>query len=111
MDREQLIERMQHEASAMAQRVGDSASGSLLDMAEVERMIYDQCDRLKAGLLQQWVEQAKDDAGRPCCPRCGGGMKHKGREPRTSVCVGGQVTLTRTRWWCNACRASFFPGG
>lgn len=111
MDRKQLIERMQDEASATAERLGVSASGSLLDLAEVERRIYAECDRLKASLLQQWVEQATDDSGQPSCPRCGGVMKAKGREPRTSACVGGQVTVKRTRWWCGACRAAFSPGG
>lgn len=111
MDREQLMERMANEASTTAQRLGASASGSLLDLAEVERAIYAECDRLKASLLQQWVEQASDDSGRPACPRCGGVMKHKGREPRSSACVGGQVTVKRTRWWCDACGAAFSPGG
>ena len=111
MDREQLIERMRSEAASAAQRIGTSASGSLLGLAEVERAIYAECDRLKASLLQQWADQAKDDSGRPCCPRCGGPMQHKGRSDRTSVCVGGQVTIRRPRWWCDACRASFSPGG
>lgn len=111
MDREHLIERMRERAAEVAKRVGDSASGSLLDLQEVEAAIYAECDRLKAQWLQTWADQAKDDSRRTPCPRCGGKMKQKERSPRTSACVGGQVAVQRTRWWCDACQASFSPGG
>lgn len=111
MEREQLMERMRMDAATTAERVAKSASTSLMDLAEVERTIYAECDKLKANLLQRWAEEARDDAGRPSCPRCGGSMKHKGRSSRTSQCVGGEVTVERVRWWCDACKASFSPGG
>jgi uncharacterized protein with PIN domain len=111
MDRTELMERMTRDAQQAVAALGREASGSRQDLAMMERQIYDTCDRLKATLLQTWVDQARDDSPRPVCPTCGGPMRQKERSNKTSACMGGQVTVARTRWWCDACKASFFPSG
>ena len=111
MDRQAMLERMRAEALAVAERVAAGASGSRQDMAAMERLIYAQADAMKARMLQAWVQEARDDSDRPCCPHCGGPMRHRGSRPRTLACVGGQVTVERKRYWCGACKASFSPSG
>ena len=111
MDRKQLIETLQQEMADIAETLGQNASGSRQDMAAMEQKIYSACDGLKAKILQAWVDAAADDSDRPRCPHCGGVMRNKGHSEKTSACQGGQVTVNRVRWWCDACKASFFPSG
>ena len=111
MDREALLEQFKRQLDGAAAKVAAGASGSRQDMAAMERLIYGQMDAMKAQLLQAWAEQAADDSDRPRCPHCQGPMRQKEQSAKTSACVGGQVRLKRTRWWCDACGASFFPSG
>ena len=111
MDRQAMLDRMRGEAEAAIGRVVGGASGSRQDMAAMERLIYAQMDALKASMLQAWVDQAHDDSARPQCPHCGAVMRQKEACPRTAVCVGGVVAVERKRFWCGACKASFFPSG
>src|SRR3546814_7246245 len=64
MDREHLMQRMRERADVATRRLGASASGSLLNLQDVERAIYAECDRLKAELLQAWADEAKEEIGR-----------------------------------------------
>ena len=111
MEREKLAEKLRHEMAAIAAKLAQEASASRQDMAAMERKIYAACDGLKAKILQEWVDAAADDTAQPRCPHCGGPMRNKGHADKTSACLGGQVTVDRTRWWCDACKASFFPSG
>jgi NADH pyrophosphatase NudC (nudix superfamily) len=111
MEREKLAEKLQQEMAAIAAKLAQEASSSRQDMAAMERKIYAACDGLKAKILQEWVDAAVDDTAVPRCPHCGGPMRNKGHADKTSACMGGQVTVDRTRWWCDACKASFFPSG
>jgi len=111
MDREVLRRQLEEGARRMADRLAGEASASRQDMAAMESTIYAAADRFKAEALQAWVDAAADDSARPRCPTCGGPMRQKEQKPKTSVCQGGQVTVRRTRWWCSACGASFFPSG
>ena len=88
-----------------------NVSESRQEMASMERKIYGAMDGLKAKLLQAWVDEAKDDTARPVCPHCNGPLRQKQQSSKTCVCVGGQVTVARTRWWCESCGSSFFPSG
>jgi len=111
MDREALQRQLEEQARRMAAALAAGASPSRQDMAAMERAIYAAADAFKAQALQAWVNAAADDSARPACPHCGGVLRQKQQIPKTSVCVGGEVTVKRTRWWCSACRASFFPSG
>jgi len=106
MDRqvEQILEQVRH-------RIVEQASPSLQSMAQMEDLIYGELNRCKAAILQAWCHQAQDDSSRPLCPHCRGPMRHKGSRDRTLLCDSGQVAVKRTRWWCDACKASFFPSG
>lgn len=111
MDKEAFKRKLHVEADKLADRLAREASGSLQDMAAMERKFYAAMDQLKARALQLWAEEAQDDSDRPKCPRCGRSMRHKGHREKTSSCIGGQVTVRRKRWWCDACKASFSPSG
>lgn len=111
MNKEELKRQLKIEAEKLAEKIAEESSGSLQDMAAMERKIYAAMDQLKAKALQLWVGQAQDDSDRPKCPQCGGAMRHKGHRDKTSSCIGGQVTVRRKRWWCDACKASFSPSG
>jgi len=111
MDRDRLEQAFKTNFDRMAQTLASRASGSLQDFAAMEHAIYEAMNSLKATTLQTWADAARDDSGRPTCPTCGGRMRQKQRADKTCVCEGGQVTVGRTRWWCDACQASFFPSG
>ena len=101
---EQILEQVRH-------RIVEQASPSLQSMAQMEDLIYGELNGCKPEILQAWCHQAQDDSSRPLCPHCRGPMRHKGSRGRTLLCDSGQVDVKRTRWWCDACKASFFPSG
>lgn len=111
MNRESLEAKAMAEVKGVVAKLVANASGSRQDMAAMERRIYGAMDGLKAKLLQAWVDEAKDDTARPVCPHCKGRLRQKQVSGKTCTCEGGQVTVARTRWWCDACKASFFPSG
>jgi len=111
MDRQEMDQEVEQILQQVRQRIVEQSSGSLQSMAEMEELIYGELNRCKPQILQAWCDQAKDDSSRPLCPHCGGPMRHKGSNRRTLLCHSGQVELKRTRWWCDACKASFFPTG
>jgi hypothetical protein len=111
MDRQQMDQQVEAILDHVRRRIVEQASPSLQSMAEMEELIYSELNRSKPEILQVWCNQAKDDSKRPSCPHCGGPMRHKGRRGRTLICDGGQIDLKRIRWWCDACKASFFPSG
>ena len=111
MDRQRLDQELEIILDQVRHRIVEEASPSLQSMAEMEELIYTELNLSKAKILQAWCDEAADDSARPLCPHCRGVMRHKGYRARTAVCDGGQVALRRARWWCDACKASFFPSG
>lgn len=111
VDRQRVDQEVEKILDRVRRRIVEQASPSLQSMAETEQLIYSELNRCKPEILQVWCDQAKDDSARPLCPHCGGPMRHKGSRPRTLICPSGQVEVKRTRWWCDACQASFFPSG
>lgn len=111
MDRARLDEKLQGILDQVRERIVKEASPSLQSLASMEDIICEELNRSKAQALQAWCDEAKDDSGSPRCPHCGGGMRNKGRRSKTVVAEGGAVRLNRTRWWCDACKASFSPSG
>ena len=99
------------EMDQVVETLADQASEALEDMASMERKIYAACDAVKAKYLQAWIDNAGEKGPRPVCPQCRGSLRQKEKVKKTSAAVGGQVEVARTRWWCNACQASFFPSG
>jgi hypothetical protein len=111
MDRQKMDEEIREVLDRVRQKIVTEASGSLQSMAQMEELIYGELNRSKPQLLQAWINQAQDDSARPVCPHCGRRMRQKQRVPKTCICDSGQVEIRRTRWWCDACKASFFPSG
>jgi hypothetical protein len=111
MDREKLDARLREILDGVRERIVREASPSLQDLAAIEDVICDELNRSKAEALQAWCREAQDDSARSVCPHCGGPMRNKGRRGKTVVAEGGPVEVPRTRWWCDACKASFSPSG
>jgi hypothetical protein len=111
MDREKLDQKLRGILDGVRRRIVEEASPSLQELSSMEDVICDELNRSKAEALQAWCEEARDDSGCPACPHCGRRMRHKGRRPKTVIAEGGPVALNRTRWWCDACKASFSPSG
>ena len=111
MNRPEMDQQVSHILEQVRHRIVEQASPSLQSMAEMEDLIYGELNRCKPEILQAWCDQAQDDSTRPLCPHCRGPMRNKGSRGRTLVCDSGQVDVQRTRWWCDACKASFFPSG
>jgi len=111
MDRDRLDKKLQQILDGVRERILDEASPSLYDLAHLENVIGDELNRSKAKALQAWCDEAKDDSSIPNCPHCGKRMRNKGRASKTLVGDGGPVELSRTRYWCDACKASFSPSG
>jgi uncharacterized protein with PIN domain len=102
---------MRAEMDSVVEKLAAEAPEALEDMAAMERTIYSACDAIKAKYLQAWINNASERGVRPVCPHCGGRLRQKQKVDKTSAAVGGQVTLARTRWWCNSCKESFSPSG
>lgn len=111
MNRQEMDQQVAHILDQVRHRIVEQAWPSLQSMAQMEELIYGELNRCKPEILQAWCHQAKDDSARPLCPHCRGPMRHKGSRGRTLLCDSGQVDVQRTRWWCDACKASFFPSG
>ncbi len=111
MDREALDRRLREILDGVRERIMDEASPALENFADVENAICDELNRSKADALQAWCDEAKEASGPPRCPHCGGRMRNKGRAGKEVIAEGGPVKLTRTRYWCDACKASFSPSG
>ena len=111
MDRDQLDQKLREILDGVREQIIDGASPSLEDLADVENVICDGLNQAKSRALQAWCDQAADTTGSPRCPHCDGLMRNKGRRSKTLVAEGGPVRLARTRWWCDACKASFSPSG
>jgi uncharacterized protein with PIN domain len=111
MDRDKFKQQMKQEMEQVIDTIAAQASDALEDMAAMERRIYAACDAIKAKYLQAWINSAAETGQRPLCPHCGGALRQKEKVKKTSAAIGGQVDVARTRWWCNACKASFFPSG
>lgn len=111
MNRQEMDRQLSQVFDQVRHRIVEQASPSLQSMAQMEDLIYGELNRCKPEVLQAWCRQAHDDSSRPLCPHCRGPMRHKGTRSRSLLCDGGHVDLKRTRWWCDACKASFFPSG
>ena len=111
MDREKLDQKLRGILDRVRQKIVGEASPSLQEFGSMEDVICEALNRSKAEALQAWCDEAKDDSGRASCPHCGGAMRNKGHRAKTVVAEGGPVTVDRTRWWCDACKASFSPSG
>ena len=111
MDRQQVDQQVQKIFDQVRQRIVEEASPSLQSLGAMEKLISSELNQCKPQILQVWCDQAQDDSARPLCPHCRGPMRHKGSQSRTLLCEAGQVDVARTRWWCDACKASFFPSG
>jgi hypothetical protein len=47
----------------------------------------------------------------PECPKCGRGTRFKGRKAVQVESLIGSLSLKRGYYWCEECRAGFFPSG
>jgi YgiT-type zinc finger domain-containing protein len=86
-------------------------------LAEMEALVEERVDVLRAQLLQAAVDWASareaDDTGEGLpCPECGHALESRGQKDRkVTVRGGGTVRLRRRYRRCPACGAGLFPPG
>ena len=87
--------------------------------AEIEAMVDEQINQLRAQLIQDVVLLGEDEdwsqkptEERPTCATCGKPLWARGEQTRWIQTTGGQaVKLTRTYGTCPQCGEGFFPPG
>ena len=82
-----------------------------IDFARFEVRVRDQALRLAARLVEQRLNQDRDDhvgATLPCV-RCGRDAGYEGRREKSVVTVLGTLRLTRAYYRCTTCRKGFCP--
>jgi Uncharacterised protein family (UPF0236) len=60
-------------------------------------------------LLDLWAHVADKKVARPCCPRCGVPMRHRGLVKTDVVTTVGGVRYRRPRWRCGDCQQECYP--
>ena len=87
--------------------------------AEIEAMVDERMNQLRAQLLQELVQMGESEdwrtipaQERPRCATCGKPLVERGEQMRWIQTNGGEaVKLTRTYGSCPTCGVGFFPSG
>jgi len=85
--------------------------------AEIEALVDEQMNQVRAQLLQELVQMGESEdwrtipaEERPRCATCGEPLWGRGEQTRSIQTTGGQaVKLRRTYGTCPACEVGFFP--
>ena len=79
--------------------------------ADMELVVEEHIQRLRAALLQERTEAARAEEY-PACSQCGGTMVPRSRSSRTIVLPGEEpVPLERSYVVCPGCGTGLFPPG
>jgi C4-type Zn-finger protein len=57
------------------------------------------------------VQEAKQPAVGPACPKCGGEMRYKGQKEVCPQSWVGELLIERGYYYCEQCRVGLFPPG
>jgi ribosomal protein S27AE len=98
-------EQVQHELAAWHATHPDAT------LAEIERAVETQIERLRADLLDDQTSQVFVEE-RPQCQECGGTMTRQTRQRKRVVLRGDEtLDLDRSSVVCPQCGAGLFPPG
>jgi len=90
------------------------ASPAAITLSEIEQLVQEAGERVKAeltaGLVSQASEEARALAG-PRCARCGRRLHDKGQKEKYIETETGPVRVKRAYYYCPTCREGVFPPG
>jgi DNA repair exonuclease SbcCD ATPase subunit len=87
-------------------------NSEVMSLTEIEELVLELRQEFGKGATQALVEEAEEERGPgPICPTCGQEMRNKGRKRRRVVTRSGEVEMERMYYYCEKCRAGFFPPG
>jgi hypothetical protein len=104
-----LVEKLHREIVPALEQLIQALPDQLLDFAQAEQQLRQGMLKVAQRLLENWAEVADLAVQRPCCPKCGVPMRHKGRAPSSVMTTLGEVEYQRPRWRCQECHEESYP--
>jgi hypothetical protein len=104
-----LVEKLHREIVPALEQLIQALPDQLLDFAQAEQHLRQGMLKVAQRLLENWAEVADLAVQRPCCPKCGVPMRHKGRVPSSVMTTLGEVEYRRPRWRCQECQEERYP--
>lgn len=104
-----LMEKLHREIVPALEQLIQALPDQLLDFAQAEQQLRQGMLKVAQRLLENWAEVADLAVQRPCCPKCGVPMRHKGRAPSRVMTTLGEVEYWRPRWRCQECHEENYP--
>lgn len=91
--------------------LGDEAGEHEMTLTQIEDMVLGAGRRFQMMLAQALIEAEEAKEARPCCPKCGAKMRHRGYREKRMVTRTGEVTVRRAYYRCEGCGSGIFPPG
>ncbi len=80
-------------------------------LSEMEAAVVKAGQEMKTAMLKEVVGGVAEEAGERKCPTCGGKVSDKGLRGKWVLTQAGEVRLERHYYYCDRCKAGFFPSG
>jgi hypothetical protein len=104
-----LLEKLHQELVPELEQLVLQLPEQLLNFRQAEGQLRQGLLKVAQHLLEKWSQVADRAVARPCCPRCGVPMRHKGLLPAQVVTTLGEVSYRRPRWRCADCGEDRYP--
>ena len=82
-----------------------------MTLREAEKSAVARGEKVKAAIVQHWLDSHQEQAEGVTCPDCGKRLGMKDYRRRQVVTEAGEVRITRADYDCPDCRAGIFPPG
>jgi hypothetical protein len=104
-----LLEKLHQEIVPQLEQLVQALPEQLVDFAQAETHLREGVLKLAQRLLDIWGHVADLKITRPCCPKCGVAMRHRGLPETGVVTTVGVVDYRRPRWRCDPCGEECYP--
>jgi len=104
-----LLEKLHQEIVPELEQLVQALPEQLVDFDQAERQLRQGLLKVAQHLLDIWGHVADLKVARPCCPKCGVSMRHRGLPEAGVVTTVGEVSYRRPRWRCETCQEECYP--
>jgi hypothetical protein len=104
-----LLEKLRQEIVPHLEQLVRDLPEDLIDFGQAETKLRDGMIGLAGHILDLWGHTANLKVTRPCCPRCGVPMRHRGLVEANVLTTVGEVSYRRPRWRCETCGEESYP--
>lgn len=104
-----LLEQLHQEIVPELEQLVQALPEQLVDFDQAEVQLRNGLLKVAQHLLDLWGHVADLKVARPCCPRCGVAMRHRGLPETGVVTTVGDVSYRRPRWRCDSCQEECYP--